>query len=206
MFDPTVGAGTTMMEALTHARNAMGIEIQYIDVLRANLETPAAKASAVMAIAVHGDARQTDEHLAKFMIRPRLVVNNPPYFGDQIQTGFSSRGGKVLLYSEKYRNLAFLKEGPEYFKIMGEIYRACSDRMPKGGHLVLGIKDQMRNRKPDGLHTKLIETVHAACPGLRLKTIVLLPHHPTTLFMHTYPKRFGVPVPVYQTIMSFVKR
>lgn len=207
VLDPTAGAGTTMVEALVLGRNAVGVEIQTIDVLKANcghvLAQPLAARPHAAFCAIHGDARALKKLLDAAGAKERfsLVVNNPPYWGDQSQKG---QGAKMYRYDETRENLAFLKEGPEYYEALASIYAQCVERMKPGARFVLGIKDQMRDRAPDMLHQKIGDVLEKL--GLEHEGTAFLLHYPATLHLNTYEKRTGVKPPLYQTIVVFKKR
>ena len=206
VLDPTIGAGTTAVEALTQGRNVAGMELQYERVLTDNIELHAGENQAVIQV---GDARKIGVFLAGMDRRFQLVVNNPPYFGDQSMPSPSSEGrGKEFydketkfLYDQTLPNLAFLKEGPEYWETMRDIYGQCAEWLVPGGHIVIGVKDQMRRRQPDQLHEKLADVL----AGLDLEFVgtTFLRHHPGTLHLNSYGKRYGVEPPKYQTITVF---
>lgn len=182
--------------------------------LRANVEhalaQPFAPSPPSKYALVHGDARELARHLDALRIPEpfALVVNNPPYWGDQSQVAMKSQmNGQTVLYpySSRYANLAFLKESDAYFAALGGIYAECARRLRKGGRLVVGVKDQMRDRKPDMLHARVADVL-ASIRGLSFEGVALLRHHPTTLHLNTYEKRTGVKPPFYQTIVVFRKR
>ncbi len=203
VFDPTAGAGTTLVEAVTHSRNAAGIEIQTGEIILENCRHAKKVSESPSQYAViEGDARKirqllNDSALPKF----ELVVNNPPYSGDESQKGLGKKGYE---YDRSKDNLAFLNEGPRYYNTLRKIYEECFRRMTPSGHLVIAVKDQMRNKKPDFLHRWLGETIlrieEAAFVGM-----ALLNHYPRTLHLNTYYRRYGVHPPYYQTILVFKK-
>ena len=201
VLDPTMGAGTTAVEALNHGRNVAGMEIEFIDVIKANIakNNPFNKEFKIW----HGDARSIGQALDDFGTKFSLIVNNPPYSGDESQKGMKIKEG--FEYRRDLPNLAFLKEGPEYFETIGGIYRGSVKWLKKGGHLVIGVKDQMRNKVPDFLHKKLADAVMEYVPNLEPVGVALLKHYPTTLFLNTYFKQYGVHPPYYQTIVVFKK-
>jgi len=212
VLDPTAGAGTTLVEALTHGRNAVGVEIQTIGVMRENVAHVLLNAEAQMPhgdhAEIHGDARELRKLLDVAVIpKPfALVVNNPPYSGDISQKASSYGKSKAVMfeYDKSRANLAFLKEGPEYFDIIKNIYTECCRRLRKGGRLVIGVKDQTRNKVPDMLHQRLSEVI-AGIKGMEHEGTAVLKHHPTTLHLNTYFKRTGKHPPYYQTIVVFRK-
>lgn len=223
VLDPTMGAGTTAVEALNHGRNVFGVEIQYIDVIQENIEhalmAPPEGTPPVKYSIIHGDARQMEVHLSELPsdIQFSLIVNNPPYSGDErMQTNAKlgkdpkdAQGRSKKLYTvgydKQFDNLAFQKEGPQYWADMRAIYASCIERLHTGGHFVIGVKDQMRNKVADELHRKFAEVLESI-PGMKFEGMVALPHHPTTLFMNTYPKWHPeTRVPMHQSIVVFKK-
>lgn len=219
VLDPTMGAGTTAVEALRHGRNVFGVEIQSIDVIQANIAEN--NQLGCKYHVEHGDARDLraimDRVIPKVMFN--LVVNNPPYSGDErAQTNAKlgedpkdekgrSRKMYTVGYDKSLPNLAFAKEGPQYWADMLSIYTAAADRLLPGGHFVIGVKDQMRAKRADELHRKLAEVLEQI-PNLEFAGMVALPHYPTTLFMNTYTRFYpdAGPLPRHQSIVVFKKR
>jgi hypothetical protein len=219
VLDPTIGAGTTAVEALTQGRSVAGMEIQYAEVLRANVEK-------ALHLDPHrsgrysdqqprvrlkiGDAREIGAFLAQACIPEfSLVVNNPPYSGDESMPSPSKNGRGIehreeevtFRYEENLPNLAFLKESIEYWDSIRSIYGQCIQRLKVGGHFVVGVKDQMRKKKPDRLHVGYCDVLAAF--GLTFVGTAFLRHHPGTLFTNSYEKMHGVAPPKYQTISVF---
>ena len=204
MLDPTVGAGTTAVEAITQGRNVVGMELQYSDVLQANIKKNSQ--DSVSAMIRIGDARRIDVYLDELNVTFDLVVNNPPYSGDESDGGMGKdhplKG--QFQYKEGLPNLAFLKEGPEYWEALVTIYDACISHIRPGGHFVFAVKDMMRRKEPFMLHQKLNELLKGR-GGLEHVGTAFLKHHPGTLFLNTYFKMYGVHPPYYQTISVFRK-
>lgn len=211
VLDPTAGAGTTIVESLVQGRNAAGVELQYKDIIFANTRKHADRGrNAIIGI---GDARGLSQFLSTAQVpRPTLVVNNPPYSGDEHQTTFNltetdkERGNwsTTFEYNQELPNLAFLKEGDEYWRTIHSIYSAAAAHLLPGGHFVIGVKDMMRRKKPFMLHQSLCEVVEKI-PGMEFIGTAFLKHYPGTLFLHTYEKMYGVRPPLYQTISVFRK-
>lgn len=201
VLDPTMGAGTTAVEALNHGRHAAGMEIEFVDVIKANIKenNPANCQWEIW----HGDARAIGTVLAGMDQKFSLIVNNPPYSGDESQKGIQVHEG--FTYNRELPNLAFLKEGPLYYETIGKIYADSCKYLKKNGHLVIGVKDQMRSKKPDELHRKLGEAVLKYVPNMEFVGTAVLKHYPTTLFLNTYYRQFGIHPPYYQTILVFKK-
>lgn len=214
VLDPTMGAGTTGVEALNHKRNTFGVEIQFIDIIEKNLA--ANNTHGMKYHVAHGDARDLRDHLD---VLPKeleftLIVNNPPYSGDEVPvvdpklgkgSGTTGENMYTMTYDRSLPNLAFEKEGPKYWEDMLSIYTAACERLKVGGHFVIGIKDQMRKQVPDELHRRFAEMMERI-PGMKFEGVVILPHYPPTLFMSTYPKRYpNARVPRHQSIVVFKK-
>lgn len=199
VVDPTIGAGTTAVEALTQERNAAGMEIQFADVLEANVRRHATRDRA--AILRIGDARRIAEFFREERVpRPTLVVNNPPYSGDE---GYDGKVGKEYHYDRSIPNLGLLRESDEYWSAIRSIYSACAGHLLPGGRFVVAVKDMMRNKVPYMLHREYCRVLTDL--GLSLVGTAFLHHYPRTLFMNTYFDRYGVHPPYYQTISVFQK-
>lgn len=208
VLDPTAGAGTTLVEALIQGRNAAGMELEYGNIIAANVEKHAHGVQAKIRV---GDARGIGQYLPEIGKWFKLVVNNPPYFGDQSFPGPSPNGlgkehratEKTYFYDKNLPNLAFLKEGPEYWDTISGIYKDCIQWLSPGGYFVIGVKDQMRQKKPDQLHEKFARVLTTL--GLQHVGTAFLLHYPGTLHLHTYEKRWGAAPPKYQSIVVFRK-
>jgi DNA modification methylase len=202
VLDPTMGSGSTAVEALNHNRNVAGVEIQFIDVIKSNIDenNPHNRDYKIW----HGDARQIGKMLKELRKKFSLIINNPPYSGDESQKGLGDH--RTYKYDEQYENLAFLREKDEYYDTMARIYEDACRWLKPGGHLVIGVKDMIRDKKPYMLH-KFLNSVIELIPGMEFVGVALLPHYPTTLFQNTYNIRFpDVKVPMYQTISVFKKK
>jgi len=204
VLDPTIGAGTTAVEALTQGRNVAGMELEYFHVTEANVNKALALANnkKLSAKVASGDARAIGQFLKAVKKEYSLIVNNPPYSGDTSQ---AAMGGGLLDYNRELPNLAFLKEGREYWDTMQTIYAECIKYLKPGGHFVIGIKDMMRRKEPFLLHKTFCEMMQTF-PELKFTGTAFLKHYPTTLFLNTYERRYGVTPPLYQTISVFQKK
>ena len=206
VLDPTIGAGTTAVEALTQNRNIAGMEIQFRDILEANVKKHMSlDLSAKIRI---GDARRIGGFLSEIDKTFSLVSNNPPYSGDEhMSTLAKDKGGHqsgTFKYQSDLPNLAFLKEGQEYWDTLGDIYQTCVDNLEPGGHFAFGVKDMMRAKRPFMLHQMLNSLLAERC-GLDHVGTAFLRHYPTTYFLNTYYKMYGVHPPYFQTISVFRK-
>ena len=204
VLDPTIGAGTTAVEALTQGRNVAGMEVQFADALSANIKKN--RPDGLQAKIRIGDARRIGSFLDELGVEFDLVVNNPPYSGDKSDGGIGkdNRLKGQYAYEPGLPNLAFLNEGPAYWEALGGIYDACVAHLKVGGYFAFGVKDMMRAKKPFMLHQQL-NTLLDGRGGLRHVGTAVLKHHPATLFLNTYEKFYGVKPPLYQTISVFEK-
>lgn len=210
VLDPTIGAGTTAVEALTQGRHVAGMELEYGIVLKANIAKALQHPNArdCQAKVASGDARNIAEYLATLDTKKvkrtfKLVVNNPPYSGDVSAYPKRDKEGNVVenmqyLYNKDLPNLAFLKEGQEYWETLESIYQACIDRLERGGHFVVGVKDMVRKKQPYLLHYEIAELLEDM--GLEFQGTAVLRHHPGTWFLNS-----NKDAPQYQSITVFKK-
>ena len=208
VLDPTIGAGTTAVEAVTQGRSVAGMELQFGDVLSANVARNLPGDGSVEARLRIGDARQVRAFLSDACkgVRFALVVNNPPYSGDESDGGIGPAHPLKgqFQYKSQLPNLAFLRERGEYWGALEIIYMACVDAMKPGGRFVVAVKDMMRKKQPFLLHRDLALLLQKV--GLEHEGTAFLKHYPTTLFLNTYFKTHGVHPPYYQTILVFRKK
>jgi DNA modification methylase len=209
VLDPTIGAGTTGVEALTHGRKAAGVELEFGRMARNNLKAYGTEGQDFKLF--DGDARE----LTKFLNggpQFSLIVNNPPYSGDEHGAPIKNKDGvKTGRYQKNYdrmltNNIAFLKEGDGYYRTIGSVYAQAWNFLKPGGRFVIGVKDMMRQRKHYPLHQFLGEAFLAAVPSAEFVGTVILPHWPRTLGISAYEKRYGIKPALYQTILVFRKR
>ena len=204
VIDPTMGVGTTAVEAKKQNRRPVGIELNFDWARAAAMSCQLHEGPHKI---IHGDAREWERLIGTLMLpRFQLMVNNPPYSGDENQVVRTDEDDHIVERTDNIydrgdkRNLAFLKEGKSYYKILGDIYNGIGRRFIKeGGTLVIGVKDMIRNKAPYMLHQLIANVID---PEIwKFIGTWILPHYPRTLFMNTYPKRFpDVRIPLYQTI------
>jgi len=211
VLDPTIGAGTTAVEALTQGRCAAGMELEYGSILNANIQKALDGTKGLEAAVRTGDARNIGDFLTKLDKQFALIVNNPPYFGDQSMPSPAKEGrGKEyyhletkFFYDKELPNLAFLRENEEYWDTIRPIYGDCIRWLKPGGYFVTGIKDTMANKEPVLLHKMFCDVLRGL--GLEFVGTAFLRHYPPTLHLSSYGKRYGVEPPKYQTISVFRK-
>jgi DNA modification methylase len=214
VLDPTMGVGTTAVEALRLGRNVAGAEIEFIDAIQGNIDAnnPHDKKYAIWHIDARNIYDALDRLFVKNGVRFSLVVNNPPYSGDlrQHPTGGvrAHKNGEerathpTRFYDRRYDNLAFLGENDEYWRALETIYVHCINAMKRGGRFVVAVKDMMRSKKVFRLHAAIGELLDK---HLEYEMMTVLRHYPTTLHLNTYEKRYGVKPPLFQTVLVFRK-
>ncbi|MHA1302121.1 MAG: DNA methyltransferase [Candidatus Heimdallarchaeaceae archaeon] len=206
VVDLTIGVGTTGVEAKKQGRNIEGIELNYNWARIAALSCQQHKGQHSIHV---GDVRDWEQLLSKYPYQ--LIVNNPPYSGDQHASIKTDEDGFVIDrnyhdYNSDKRNLAFMRENETYYKLLGKIYNGIGALYLKsGGYLVIGVKDMVRNKQPYLIHRHINKVIDIEIYSFQ--GVWVLPHYPRTLFMNTYPKRFPeVKIPLYQTISVWRKR
>jgi DNA modification methylase len=207
VFDPTIGSGTTGVEAKKQNRHILGIELNrnWARMTAANCQQYPGKH-----LILNADVLDYIDRLERF--EPvQLVVSNPPYSGDENVGIRTDSDGEVTdrefsWYDADKRNLAFKKENKDYYNTMNRIYNTIGRTLiHPGGFLVIGVKDMMRAKRPYLLHYNLANEIDTRIFDFHGTWI--LPHYPRTLFMNTYPKFYpGTKVPLYQTISVWRKK
>lgn len=207
VFDPTVGSGTAIVEAITNGRNGVGIELEYPEVAVRNIEAQTLAWTGNQSILIPGNALFTEELLTDALIAKEsfdLIVNGPPYpspgalSSDAPERLMGVKGKKTPNYMHP-ENFGLARQGRDWEGLIISMYTQSCEFLKPGGHIVILIKDMMRNRKPALLHKETVDLILQNVPGMEYKGFYLHKHVPTTMFMNTYPKRFpGIAVPMYQ--------
>jgi DNA modification methylase len=220
ILDPTIGAGSTAVEAINHKRFVVGIELdpEFMDLVVRNVGNNSDQNPESIYRLFLGDARKIDQMFSRYKWKNKfsLVINNPPYAADVCEhhTTWDVRDGRkpaetrVYNYNKKYdgENIAKIKRDEEYYQTIRDIYSSCIQYLKPGGHFCIGVKDMIRKQKPYLLHYYLGCILASTPCELNYKGMILLPHYPTTIFMRSYPKKYPkVKIPLYQTILVFQK-
>lgn len=219
IFDPTVGTGTSIVEAINNGRNGIGIELEFPEVAEKNIAyqyegkliSPTGNH-----IFVHGDARETkkileDHGFGKESIQ--LVLNGTPYpklssySSDSPQRNLMyDKDGKLTRESAELRNYKVensfgLYKGDEFWDLISDMYLNCIPFMKKGGKMVILIKDMTRNKKSYLLHKYVVDHLLERTDELRYYGTYIHRHIPYTLHMNTYNRIHpdAEQVPLYQT-------
>ena len=198
VFDPTVGSGTAVVEAINNGRNGIGVELEWPQLALENVQRQ--EEWTQMGFILSGNAKD----LLSLEIPPiafDLIINGTPYPCKGRDKGLSSDAPMTRLAPRNYTAegsfglLGYPKGG--YEKFIRRMYQNCAEFLREKGYLCLVIKDPMWDKKPFLLQKMLIDWIKEDT-GLKDHSWFCHRHIPETLFMRTYPKRFGLPVPSYQ--------
>jgi len=209
VFDPTVGTGTAIVEAINNGRNGVGIELEFAEITKRTVQVQIERGTAKGdSHVIEGDARELDlllndnGHIGNGVFN--LIVNGTPYpvlgggQSDAPERGYTSKGRGASITYQKDKSVGILK-GKEYWKTIGCIYSKAIDKLKPGGKFVTIIKDPTQNKEAYLLHKMIAEYMMESAP-LKYYGTFIHKHLPSTLFMNTYPKRYPeVKIPLYQT-------
>ncbi|HMC39733.1 MAG TPA: DNA methyltransferase [Acidimicrobiales bacterium] len=152
VVDPMCGTGTTLVEAASQGRRAVGVELEdrWADLARANLDTALAGPARRLAQVRTGDATALPGPLADISGRVDLVCTSPPYGCDAgvIDKPGWLAGGRLCPaesrdYSADPANLGHAR-GDSYAAAMAAVYAGCYALLRPGGLLVVVTKNTRR--------------------------------------------------------------
>ena len=215
VLDPTVGTGTAIVEAINHGRNGAGIELEFPEITKANIDhqfkrdhdLPTGEYFFKQGTAKNIATILEDGNFEKESIQ--LVINGTPYptlgatSSDAPERKNFNKDGSIGMNKTFDYNIEDnfgKKKGKEYWDLIRGMYMGCIPFMKVGGKMVILIKDMIRNKEPYLLHKMIIDEILNSTDELKYYGTYLHKHIPPTLFMSTYSKRFPeVKIPIYQT-------
>lgn len=222
VFDPTVGTGTAIVEAINNGRNGAGIELEFGDLTQANINHQYNNPVENMGKYKFwngGNARDLSKWLPKQGLKEgslSLVVNGTPYptiggvSSDGYERAFSKdipdRETKVRDY-QVAENFGAQKLKGNYWPWIVQMYLDSIPFLKKNGKLVIIVKDMVQKKEAWRLHEMVADRILERTKDLRFQGMFLHKHIPSTMFMNTYPKRFpDVKIPLYQTGIVLTKK
>jgi modification methylase len=165
VVDPMCGIGTTLVEAATLARRAVGVELEarWAELARANLGVALRDHQDVRGEVRLGDARRLPQVLADLGGTVDLVATSPPYGGDVGMidkpawlAGRSLCRRDTLNYSTDHANLGHAR-GTRYLAELAGVYEGCFAVLRPGGLLVVVTKNLRRRGRVFDLATITVE-------------------------------------------------
>jgi DNA modification methylase len=218
VFDPTVGTGTAIVEAINNGRNGAGIELEFHELTQANIdhqgETPGK-----YHFFPGGNARELSPLLNSVGLKEEslsLVINGTPYptiagvSSDGYERAFSKdipdHKDKVRDYQVE-ENFGAQRLAGKYWPWVIQMYLDCIPHLKKNGKIVIIVKDMVQKKQPWLLHKMIVDRILDQTDELKHFGSFMHKHIPSTMFMNTYPKRFpDVKIPLYQMGIVLRKR
>ena len=203
VFDPTVGTGTAIFEAENNGRRGVGVELEFPETTKYLCEGRGK--------IIEGNTLEVEpsDFLEKESIS--LLVNGTPYpvisGGSSSDAYFASATGQKTYYGDyKNKNNIGKWKVKEFAHRIHEMYTKYVPYIKSGGRLAIIIKDPTHQKKPFNLHKMIADSILENNECLEYEGYFLHKHIPTTLFMVTYPKRYGIVPPLYQTGVVLKKK
>jgi len=223
VFDPTVGTGTAIVEAINAGRNGVGIELEFPHITKRSVDVQYERGTATgKGTVIQGDARNQIDLLEQNGFSGEcfdLVVTGSPYpvlGGRQSDAperpgkrddGDFSKGKKENEVIYKNDKNAGVLKGAAYWDLIEELYVKSISKLKPGGKFVTIIKDPTQNKKPYLLHKYITDIVMATNP-MEYYGSFIHRHLPYTFFMNTYQKQNPEVeiIPYYQTAIVLQKK
>ena len=199
IFDPTVGTGTAIVEAINAGRDGVGIELEFPQITERTVKVQYDRGTATgKGTVIKGDARNLvsllDEQGYEGECVDMIITGSPyPVLGGRQSdsperpTGdYRKRDFKNLNYEDE-KNAGVLK-GQAYWDLIDELYYKAITKLKPGGKFITLIKDPTQNKKPYLLHKMITDIVMQNNP-MEYYGSFIHRHLPYTFFMNTYHKQ-----------------
>lgn len=216
VFDPTVGSGTAIIEAINNGRNALGVELEFCDIARASIELQYQRRTAKgLGLLMCGNVLNKKDDIKAMLMNYNiegfnLVVNGPPYpkFGSvSADAPAIPKNNKRISDYCHSENIGSIRYGEKYKNTIKELYKLAFDFLVPGGKFVYIVKDPVQCNKYFPLQENIYEWIKEEFGDrIVLEGVFIHRHIPETYFMHTYRKRYpDVLIPLYQSAFVLTK-
>jgi DNA modification methylase len=152
VLDPMMGTGSTLIAALRCARNAVGIDLnpRFVAVAqdRVRGETLSLLEGTSKVELIQGDARNVAGLVGNRMFD--YCVTSPPYWSMLTNEGSENQKARrdrnlPTVYSDSGTDLGNIEDYQAFLKILIEVYDCVGEKLKKGGHLTVVVKNIKRN-------------------------------------------------------------
>jgi DNA modification methylase len=160
VFDPMVGAGSTLVAALRAGRHSYGIELNPAYAALAEQAVAAERASLgefaneLKAVVIEGDATQLAALIPQFQLPPiDYVLTSPPYWdmlrvhGAKTQKTRRAAPELDVYYSDNPQDLGNLQDYTEFVQRLTGVYAALKPYLGKGAYLTIIVKNVKKGGK-----------------------------------------------------------
>ena len=209
VFDPTVGTGTAITEAINNNRNGIGIELEWPDLCKENVNF---QKSNKKGIVIDGNAFEMKELLKPYKKEFKelsLILNGTPYpiiSGNKSSDAPPRKKGDLDNYQAS-GSFGLLRWNKDYEFFIRKMYKDSISFLKRGGYVCIIIKDPVNNKKPFMLQKSIIKWILEENKEMEEYGFFIHKHVPETFFMRTYPKMFpDVLIPKYQVAYILKKK
>jgi len=219
VFDPTVGTGTTIVESIIHGRNGIGIELEYPEITKRNIDEQFNKSRVsdknIKYYFKQGNAIKLDEYFLEWGFKEPfldLILNGTPYpklcgKSSDAPERKNLKTGQDKSFDYLHIDNIGLTKGKDYKNLVKTMYTKSISYLKPSGYFVIIIKDLVQNKTPYLLHKEIIDIVLENNPDMYYYGFFLHKHIPPTMFINTYTKRFpNILIPLYQTGIVLKKK
>jgi DNA modification methylase len=210
IFDPCMGSGTAAIEAINNGRNAVGIELEYPNIAKQNVDYQKSDKTATI---IEGNALHLDKLLPANGISQEkfdLIVTGTPYpviGGGKSSDAPQRKAGDIDNYYNP-DSFGLLKWDKDYRFFIDKMYVDSIKFLKKDGFFCTIIKDPTQNKEPFMLQKHITNWVRESNPNMIPYGFFIHKHVPTTFFMNTYAKMYpeAAQIPMYQIGLILQKK